>query len=102
MPCKIMWVELKDNFLDHQPNRIFVAVSGRNPGKFFFLVFVNSAFQIYMPFFVDFAEVFLLPFLKTTCVTFSVAGFLMPLSLASERNSAAKMRTAKSVSASEI
>lgn len=73
--------------------------------KIVFLVFVNSAFQIYMPWvFCGFCwglVFFFFPFLKTMCVTFSVAGSLMPLSLASERNSAAKMRPTKSVSASE-
>lgn len=51
MPCKMMWVELKDNFLDHQPNREFLwlFLGEIQAKKSFFLVFVNSAFQIYMP-----------------------------------------------------
>lgn len=46
-----MWVELKDNFLDHQTNGEFLwlFLGEIQAKKIFFLVFVNSAFQIYMP-----------------------------------------------------
>lgn len=98
-----MWVELKDNFLDHQPNREFLWLFlGEIQAKNHFSCFCEFCISgLYALFFCGFCWGVFLPFLKTMCVTFSVAGFLMPLSLASERDSAAKMRTAKSVSASK-
>lgn len=87
----MMWVELKDNFLDHQPSREFLWLFlGEIQAKILFSCFSEFCISdLYAVFFVGFVGGFLLPFLKIIIV----AGFLMPLPLASERNLAAKMRT---------
>lgn len=101
-----MWVELKDNFLDHQPNGEFLwlflgEIQAKNLFSCFCEFCISDLYALGFLWILLRFVFFFFPFLKTMYVTFSVAGSLMPLSLASERNSAAKMRPTKSVSASE-
>lgn len=79
-----MWVELKGNVIDHQAKRIFVPVSGRNPGEnsfflFFWIVHFRFVCLVFCGFCQDFFFFFLCcPFLRQSVLLISWCHFPWP------------------------